>query len=70
MTLDNFLIQLKDIGLDNYHDIYDWLENHHMARDEAIALHDEIELAGKVEEEWEVYEALLMYIDYNREWDD
>lgn len=70
MTLNNLLIQLEDTGLDNYHDIYEWLENHHIDRNEAIALHDEIELAGRVEEEWEVYQALLMYIDYNREWDD
>ena len=70
MTLNNLLIQLEDASVDSSNEIYEWLENHHMARDEAIALHDEIELAGKVEEEWEVYNALVMYIDYGREWDD
>lgn len=70
MTLNNLLSQLKDALVDGSDEIYEWLENHHIDRDEAIALHDEIELAGKVEEEWEVYEALLMYIDYGREWDD
>lgn len=70
MTINNLLIQLEDASIDSSDEIYEWLENHHIARDEAIALHDEIELNGKVEEEWEVYEALLMYIDYNREWDD
>lgn len=70
MTLNNLLIQLEDASVDNSSEIYEWLENNHIDRDEAIALHDEIELAGKVDEEWEVYEALLMYIDYGREWDD
>lgn len=69
MTLNNLLIQLEDASVDSSDEIYEWLENYHIDRNEAIALHDEIELAGKVEEEWEVYEALLMYIDYNREWD-
>lgn len=70
MTLNNLLSQLEDASVDNSSEIYEWLETHHIDRDEAIALHDEIELAGKVDEEWEVYEALLMYIDYGREWDD
>lgn len=70
MTLNNLLSQLEDASANSSGEIYEWLENHHIDRDEAIDLHDEIELAGKVEEEWEVYEALLMYIDYNREWDD
>lgn len=70
MTLNNLLVQLEDASLDSSGEIYEWLENNHIDRDEAIALHDEIELAGKVDEEWEVYEALLMYIDYGREWDD
>ena len=70
MTLNNLLIQLEDASVDSSGEICEWLENHHIDRDEAIALHDEIELAGKVDEEWEVYEALLMYIDYGREWDD
>ena len=70
MTLNNLLMQLEDASVDSSCEIYEWLENHHIERDEAIALHDEIELAGKVEEEWEVYEALLMYIDYGKEWDD
>lgn len=69
MTLNNLLSQLEDASVDSSGEIYEWLENHHIDRGEAIALHDEIELAGKVEEEWEVYEALLMYIDYGREWD-
>lgn len=69
MTLNNLLNQLEDASVDNSGEIYEWLENHHIDRNEAIALHDEIELAGKVDEEWEVYEALLMYIDYGREWD-
>lgn len=68
MTLNNLLSQLEDALVDSSGEIYEWLENHHIDRDEAIALHDEIELNGKVEEEWEVYEALLMYIDYGREW--
>lgn len=67
MTLNNLLSQLEDALVDGSDEIYDWLENHHIDRDEAIALHDEIELAGRVEEEWEVYEALLVYIDYGRE---
>ena len=70
MTLNNLLIQLEDASVDSSSEIYEWLENHHIDRDEAIALHDEIELAGKVEEEWEVYKALVMYIDYGREWDE
>ena len=70
MTLNNLLSQLEDALVDGSGEIYEWLETHHINRDEAIALHDEIELAEKVEEEWEVYEALIMYIDYGREWDD
>ena len=70
MTLNNLLIQLEDASVDSSGEIYEWLENHHIERDEAIALHDEIELAGKVDEEWEVYNALVMYVNYNREWDD
>ena len=70
MTLNNLLIQLENASVDSSNEIYEWLENHHIDRNEAIDLHDEIELAGKVEEEWEVYNALVMYIDYNREWDD
>lgn len=70
MTLNNLLSQLEDALVDGSDEIYEWLENHHIDRDEAIALKDEIELANKVEEEYEVYEALGMYIDYNREWDD
>lgn len=70
MTLNDLLNQLENALIDSSDEIYEWLENHHIDRDEAIALKDEIELAEKVEEEWEVYEALLMYIDYGREWDD
>ena len=70
MTLNNLLSQLEDALVDGSCEIYEWLEKHHIDRDESIALKDEIELAGKVEEEYEVYEALNMYIDYNREWDD
>ena len=70
MTLNNLLMHLEYASVDSSCEIYEWLENHNIDRDEAIALHDEIELAGKVEEEWEVYEALLMYIDYGKEWDD
>ena len=70
MTLNNLLIQLEDASVDSSNEIYEWLENHHIDRNEAIALHDEIELAGKVDEEWEVYNALVMYVNYNREWDD
>lgn len=69
MTLNNLLSQLKDASVDSSSEIYEWLETHHIDRDEAVVLHDEIELAGKVDEEWEVYYALIRYIDYGREWD-
>lgn len=70
MTLNNLLNQLEDALVDGLCEIYEWLDNHHIDRDEAIALKDEIELAGKVDEEYEVYTALMMYIEYNSEWDD
>lgn len=70
MTLNNLLTQLEDALVDSVDEIYEWLDNHHIDRKEAIALKDEIELAGKIEKEYEVYTALMMYIEYNSEWDD
>lgn len=62
----------------SYHEIYDWLDSHNISRDAAINLMHEVELAiqinredkDKVDELWEIYQALTMYVNPYREWDD
>lgn len=59
-------------------EIYDWLDSHNISRDAAINLMREVEIAmqinredeDKVNELWEIYQALTMYVDPYREWDD
>lgn len=62
----------------NYHEIYDWLNSHNISRDTAINLMQEVEIAiqvnredeDKVDDLWEIYQALTMYVNPYREWDD
>lgn len=67
-----------NLPVKSYHEIYDWLEGHNISRDAAINLMHEVEIAiqvnredeDKVNELWEIYQALTMYVDPYREWDD
>lgn len=62
----------------SYHEIYDWLDSHNISRDAAINLMHEVELAMQINREdedkvdalWEIYQALTMYVNPYREWDD
>lgn len=62
----------------SYHEIYDWLDSHNISRDTAINLMQDVELAMQINREdedkvdalWEIYQALTMYVNPYREWDD
>lgn len=62
----------------SYHEIYDWLDSHNISRDTAINFMQEVEMAiqvnredeDKVDDLWEIYQALTMYVNPYREWDD
>lgn len=67
-----------NLPVKGYYEIYDWLNSHNISRDAAINLIHEVELAmqinredgDKVNELWEIYQALTMYVNPYREWDD
>lgn len=73
-------VRREELNLPNksYHKIYDWLESHNISRDAAINLMHEVEIAIQVNREdedkvdalWEIYQALTMYVNPYREWDD
>lgn len=67
MTLKYFLIRLEEAWCKTSIDMYRWLEIRDIAIKEAITLKNEVESANKVDELWEVYQALTMYIKYNKE---
>lgn len=62
----------------SYHEIYDWLESHNISRDAAINLMHDVEIAiqvnredeDKVDDLWEIYRALTIYVNPYGEWDD
>lgn len=67
-----------NIPAKGYHEIYNWLDSHNISRDTAINLMHEVEIAIQVNREdedkvdalWEIYQALTMYVNPYREWDD
>lgn len=67
-----------NIPFKNSHEIYDWLNSHNINRDAAINLIHEVELAmqinredeDKVDDLWEIYRALTIYVNPYGEWDD
>lgn len=62
----------------SYHEIYDWLNSHNIGRDAAINLMREVEISmqvnredeDKVDDLWEIYQALTIYVNPYGEWDD
>ena len=67
-----------NLPVKGYHEIYDWLNSHNISRDAAINLMREVEISMQVNREdedkvdvlWEIYQALTMYVNPYREWDD
>ena len=67
MTLKYFIIRLKDAWCRTATDVYRWLELNELTKKEVIDLKSEIEHADKVDELWDIYSSLTMYLKHSKD---